>query len=327
MATSFMTVDLFESALRGVDDAFRAALLTLRRQHFAINSNPRYENWHETNSPITYVLTYHFRGMPYVKWSSQRSAELIEALYSHCGIPVAIKTTLKMSDLAISVNKMNFPVFEVLLLKCHGVFAPEENPLQILFQHKQYSNENRDKLPFLKLLHRHIQNGMMPAPATTFLDGDHSTTALHDTLYMRNGIHTNPDPEVVNLLIEGFGADPNISDSHGDTPLDVLEKGSEFEHSIHKHMRNGALPFRPFPNDTLAAVETARANQQDWLNRVAETKAILLRGMRRPHHLAAMMSQHPRLGAGSGLSALSGDTLKNILKLSYPPNSANDDIM
>ena len=212
----FLTAGFIEEALTGNDASFTTAIAQLKAQtHIPVNANSGL--LFGIISPITFSL------YPPHNMHDERVALLIEALYTHCGIPTTPRVVeeegqdIKMikSPLWMAMRSLNFPAFEVLL-KCDADFDANDNrdlyhPHDILHTAAYVGDRVVD---FLKLLPNN--NPLLNPNANGNYNGD---TALH-----RAVSHDRFSPEVVRLLILKFGADPSILNRRGELALDTLNE-------------------------------------------------------------------------------------------------------
>ena len=203
----FLTADFIHNALEGDDASFSAAIALLNAQtHIPVNANSGL--LFETLSPIT--LTLYTRSRMY----RERTAVLIEALYTHCGIPTTPQVGEDKSPLWMAIKFLNFPAFQALL-KCNADFDANDNEKYhehtVLHILALYGEE---AVKFLTLLPN--KNPSVNPNINGNFNGD---TALHKAV-----LHFNFSPEVVRLLIQKFGADPTIRNRNGDLPLDTLNR-------------------------------------------------------------------------------------------------------
>ena len=213
----FLTAGFIEVAITDDDASFSAAIAQLKAQtHIPVNANS--DLLFGTDSPITFSLyTRH-------NMQEERSALLIEALYTHCGIPTTpwvVKEEgqdIKMikSPLFMAARSLNFPAFQTLLLKCKADF--DANDSDRYFEHSilhVLSFKGDEAVKFLTLLPNNNPSLLNPN-----LNGNYNgDTALHKAV-----LHSDINPEVVRLLIQKFGADPSIRNRRGGLPLDTLNE-------------------------------------------------------------------------------------------------------
>jgi hypothetical protein len=209
----------------------------------------------------------------------QRSAQLIEAMYVHCGVPLST-TGVWDGDVGFAMYKYKISALEVLLRKCKGVFPPTEQPMDFIQSRTSFTNV----LPLLRMLLR--LRDILPKE---ILDPNvlyYGTTALHQVVRCDYCHATDPDPRVAQLLIRGFGANPLLKDDFGRTPLDLLTS-------------TAALVSRAkFPTEAAYA---------DWQARVAATKEIL----RRDRDAMVLMCKS---SPASALYKLQPETLRYIVE-------------
>ena len=208
----FLTADFIDDALKGDDASFSAAIALLNAQtHIPVNANSGL--LFETLSPIT--LTLYTRSRMY----RERTAVLIEALYTHCGIPTTPQVGEDKSPLWMAIKFLNFPAFQALL-KCNADFDANDNE----FPHEHTALHilalyGEEAVQFLTLLPNN--NPSVNPNINGNFNGD---TALHKAV-----LHFNFSPEVVRLLIQKFGADPTIRNRNGALPLDTLNRMARSE--------------------------------------------------------------------------------------------------
>ena len=259
------------------------------------------ENIHDFK-PITYILyfcpVYHPNDAIKI-----RSAALIEALHRDYGIKLDaeprpnLPDCVFVSDLAYAFRKGNFPAFEALLLRCGAQFHPTEAPLELVFD---YSIKPRDLLPYLRALLK--RRPVLPRldPNVSF-GRDKSASALHAAVKCRNGLMmTDPDPKVVRLLINGFGADPFIRDRVGNTMSEKM---------------TGILLMNERKNFDSDAAYAA------WRERVTETRRILQGAEDRV--LMVLMGTHARLGSDSPIRLIDPGFLVGRHAFRPNPNDAD----
>ena len=144
----FIKIDLIQDAMRGNESVFNDTIAMLNAQNEVPNSNPSYFQFEPSElnefdfNPITYILDDLFVMRKDID-KQKRSAALIEALHTHCGISIDMKPrpdislsntqTMFASDLLYALDRNNFPAFETLLLKCRANFYPNETPLEHMF--------------------------------------------------------------------------------------------------------------------------------------------------------------------------------------------------
>ena len=283
--TELFLTPRFLAGARKTPEKFDAALARLNAQNAAVNSNPQRSAWNFTGSPITFVLelfvdeAYH-----------QRSAQLIEAMYVHCGVPLST-TGVRDGDVGFAMYKYKISALEVLLRKCKGVFPPTEQPMDFIHSQTSFTA----MLPLLRMLLR--LRDILPKE---ILDPNvlyYGTTALHQVVRCDYCHATDPDPRVAQLLIRGFGANPLLKDDFGRTPLDLLTK-------------TAALVSRAkFPTEAAYA---------DWQARVAATKEIL----RRDRDAMVLMCKS---SPASALYKLQPETVRYIVEQTNQRDNNDDD--
>ena len=283
--TELFLTPRFLAGARKTPEKFDAVLARLNAQNAAVNSNPQRGAWNFTSSPITFVLemlvdeAYH-----------QRSAQLIEAMYVHCGVPLST-TGVWDGDVGFAMYKYNFSALEVLLRKCKGVFPPTEQPMDFILFRTSFTA----MLPLLRMLLR--LRDILPKEILDPNVLNHATTALHEVVRCDWSPLINPDPRVAQLLIRGFGANPLLKDDFGRTPLDLLTK-------------TAALVSRAkFPT---------KAAYADWQARVAATQKIL----RRDRDVAVLMCKS---SPASHLFHLQPETLRYIVEQTNQRDNNDDD--
>jgi hypothetical protein len=217
----FLTVDFMDDAVTGDEATFSAAIALLKAQtHIPVNANSGL--LFRAASPITFAL------YPRNRTHMERAAALIEALYTHCGIPTTrwvsdderdILAKMSKSPLWTAIDYMNFPAFQALL-RCNAVFDANDHEkcnrntvLHVL------ALRGDDAVKFLTLLpdNKNPSSLVGNPNMNGNMDGD---TALH----LAVGLPSRLSPEVVRLLIQKFGADPTIRNRHGALPLDTLHE-------------------------------------------------------------------------------------------------------
>ena len=218
----FLTVNFIDGALTGNDASFSAAITLLTSQtHIPVNANSRL--LFGTVSPITLTL-YPRQHMHREK----RTAVLIEALYTHCGIPTTPwvveegRETIK-SPLWMAIKSLNFPAFQTLL-KCNADFDANDHGKYrehtILHVLAFYGDA---AVKFLMLI---PNNNPLVNP--NIKGNFNEDTALHTAV-----LHSNCGPEAIRLLIQKFGADPTIRNRFGSLPLDTLNQMARAERQHH----------------------------------------------------------------------------------------------
>jgi hypothetical protein len=291
MTELFLTPHFLFDAIK-TPEKFHAALARLNAQKAAVNSNLQRGAWNFTCSPIKFVLDL-FVDEAAIEAYHERSAQLIEAMYVHCGVPLSTTGTSD-GDVGFAMHKYNFSALEVLLRKCKGVFPPTEQPMDFIQSRTSFTK----MLPLLRMLLR--LRDILPKE---ILDPNvlyYGTTALHQVVRCDYCHATDPDPRVAQLLIRGFGANPLLKDASRRTPLDLLTK-------------TAALVSRAkFPTKTAYA---------DWQARVAATKEIL----RRDRDVAVLMCQSTRNHA-SPLHQLQSETLRYIVEHANQRDRDADDL-
>ena len=222
----FLTVGFIENALAGDDASFSAAIALLNAQtHIPVDANSGL--LFGAVSPITFSL-YPMLGM-----QKERTALLIEALYTHCGIPTTPRAVelerdairIIKSPLWMAMGSLNFPAFQTLL-KCNADFDPDD--IDRNFNHTilhVLSFEGDEAVKFLTLLPNSNPSLLNPNLNGNF-NGD---TALHTAL-----VHSKFSPNLVRLLIQKFGADPSIRNRRGALPLDTLNQMAHNERCYQK---------------------------------------------------------------------------------------------
>ena len=159
-----------------------------------------------------------------------------------------------------------------------------------------------DRAVFLRvLLRRRHSLGVIIDPEVTF--GRNGNRALHHAVdYAMTSLHvamhedylaTDPDPELVSMLIDGFGANPSVTNALGLTPLGVLLASA------------ATMDLQSFKGNAIAYA--------NWRSRVDKTHRILSRCER---DTAIAMSQQHRLGASSSLRDLDSEMLQKIASFS-----------
>jgi hypothetical protein len=219
----FLTVDFIDDALTGDEATFSAAITLLKAQtHIPVNANSGLL-LSRTVSPITLAL------FPRHRMHTERVAALIEALYTHCGIPTTPSRVVgesgeifikwSKSPLWMAIESLNFPAFQTLL-RCNADFDAND--------HEKYhdhtilhvlASRGDEAVKFLTLLpDNKTPSSLVGNPN---INGNiNRETALHISV-----VHSsNCSPEVVRLLIQKFGADPNIRNRRGALPLDTLHE-------------------------------------------------------------------------------------------------------
>jgi hypothetical protein len=231
----------------------------------------------------------------------QRTAALILCLHTHCGIPVrrGPHSVCVRSVLGLAMRYENLPAFEVLLVRCGAVFDATEAPLGIMYE----LDTANAILPFLQLLAQHRAR----LPALPSLDPNErdpdwdDQTALQRTVCYRTWNHAqNPDPELVRVLVFGFGADATLLDQEGRTALDLLRQVAGWK----------------APRDFVS-----QASYEAWQARVAITDALLCTAMAQAQRLdherrmtAVLMGVDSlRLGADSPLRHLDTGMARMVL--------------
>ncbi len=196
------------------ESKYNRMLATLNAQNAAVNSHRGV--WYDYSSPITRVLLM----CRDEKNHHQRSAEVIEALYLHCGVPLdegERENAYNLSDIGLAMKFDNFPALVVLLEKCSAVFSRSDRPMEIL----STINSFTDTLPFLHtLIHRRGMFYPEVLDPNVLYGG---TAPLHNAVACDCDYETNPDPRVVRLLIHIFGADRLLLDDNDRTPLYLLQ--------------------------------------------------------------------------------------------------------
>ena len=213
MTTTAFPPDDLVLDVRQSESKYNRMLATLNAQNAAVNSQRG--AWDEYFSPITRGLL-----LCREKKYHQRSAELIEALYLHCGVPLdegERENCYKLSDIGLAMKYDNFPALVVLLEKCSAVFSRSDRPMEIL----STINSFTDTLPFLHtLIHRRGMFYPEVLDPNVLYGG---TAPLHNAVSCDCDYETNPDPRVVRLLIHIFGADRLLLDENDHTPLYLLQ--------------------------------------------------------------------------------------------------------
>ena len=283
----FLSVDFIHDALTGDDASFSAAIAQLKAQtHIPVNANSGL--LFGTESPITFALNSRFY------MHKERAAVLIEALYTHCGIPTTpwvveeggLDIKMIKSPLWIAMGSLNVPASRVLL-ECKADFDANDtdvNSPQCTVLHCLASRGN-EAVQFLTLL-----PNSNPQLNPNLNGGYYGNTALH-----RAVAHSNFSPGVVRLLIDKFGADPSIPNRLGALPLDTLNEMVRDEHQYHLRRKfKGTFPI--------------------FEERVLETERLL--SMRSDRTLAVLMGVSlPTRNGGSELRHLDNELAAMLLAL------------
>ena len=301
----FLTIDLIDAGIHGSEAEFDRVMATLNAQHAAVNSNPTCSRWGSLFRPITYTL---FMINENDETHRRRSAALAEALHAHCGALLDQRQRphrdTSRSDASLTVLTHNLEGFRALMLRCDATFEESEDPVFMIFM----SCARANRLPFLQVLSQ-CRERLPPSFDPDVRWGrDKHKCALHYAVGERRAsvgkpyLATDPDAEVVDVLINGLGANPEATDDLGRTPLDMVIAGA---------LR---VKRERFDSD---------ADYIEWRGRVDETVLILRRAahaaflQRAERDTATMMSAHPRLGGGSLLRRLEPGVVRRIAELSH----------
>jgi hypothetical protein len=211
----FLTSGFINNALTGDDASFRAAIALLNAQtHIPVNANSGLLLL-KIVSPITFAL------YPRPNVQEERTAVLIEALYTHCGISTTPWVeeekwaNLINSPLWIAMKSLNFPAAQTLL-RCNADFDAGDGRTTY-HQHTilhVLASCGDEAVKFLTLLPNN--NPLLNPNLNGNRNGD---TALHMAV-----VSKKISPGVVRLLIDKFGADPTIRNGYGAIPLDTLQE-------------------------------------------------------------------------------------------------------
>jgi hypothetical protein len=213
-ALRFLKQDFIDNAVTGDQPEFAAALKLLNQQtNIPLNANQNFL-FRGYTTPIHYLSqldAYEF---------GERAAQLIEAMYKHCGIPTnrhPLSQYQYRSPLWITADDDNFHVFQTLIEECNATFDVDDNRTGYPCILHRLASKGDTAIRYLTLLAKHPEIPLNPN--LLYMNGE---TALHQAV-----THINPSPAVVRLLINSFGADPLIPNKNGLLPLDYLNLASD----------------------------------------------------------------------------------------------------
>ena len=306
----FLTSVFLDNAIYGSEADFERAMVTLRGQRAAVNSNPTCSRWVSEFTPITYVL---FRVDALIERRRIRSAALVEALHAYCGARLDVNrrpTAISRSDASLALVTQNFEAFEALLLRCEATFEASEEPMHLIAAFCRRD----DMLRYLRVLSKRRMPGLDPDAWFTF--GPARMSALHYAVSDRmpsfvvgsnHYLATDPDAQVVDVLVNGLGANPDATDHLGRTPLDIVKTGAK------------RVDHERFDSD---------ADYDEWRARVDETVRILEAAVflrRADRNFATMTAFQRRLGQGSALRHLDTETVRHIAEMAHTNADADSD--
>jgi hypothetical protein len=152
-------------------------------------------------------------------------------------------------------------------------------------------------------------------PDARFDVGGNEMCILHFAVSERPGsdvgvrLAMDPYPKVVDELIRGLGASPDVRDALGRTALDIVTAGEPLVTREHFNTDADYAEWRARVDETMRILEAAE--RAAFLRRVARDSA-------------TMMSAHPRLGGNSSLRLLEPGVVRRIAELSHTAADAGD---
>ena len=205
----FLTDFFIANAVCGSDREFGAGLALLKQQtHIPLRGNAGL--LFKDQTPIAFAVT----ACGCSQSAKERTAEVIDALYRHCGIPTTRRGP-HPSPLWQTVMRMNLPAFDALLLRCEATFDPRDLSREFPSVLHYLAARGDDALPFLDRIKQvHTKLDAFTDPNAAALGG---CTALHAAVSSR----------VVRTLMDAFGADPTICNAEGLRPVDTLTKAKK----------------------------------------------------------------------------------------------------
>ena len=236
----------------------------------------------DSQTPITYILRCSNRNRGYNLHG--RIARLVSVLYLKCGIPVTGRGAAFVNPLTICVTNGNVQAATALLRDTEACIV-ESSIQRLLLKTMVESGQTKMLKLFAKYKSRTFPN------ADEYLNGFEGSESKYIPLFYA-AVSMN-DPDLVRVLIYGFGANPDIIDHRKRKAIDLIRDTD------------------PDPN-----VGYGRRLDEERVKRQKIIGLLDAEAM----HIAFSMSQHPRLGSNSLVQSLPMETMDRIRVLTRQPD-------
>jgi hypothetical protein len=242
-----------------------------------INGNQHGPFWFgDMHTPITYTLLFSARNREYDL--HKRIARLVSVLYLKCGIPVTGRGAALENPLTLCVIYGNIQAATALLRDTDACFV-DQSTWQLLLNSMVSSGQTEMLKLFADYKSRTFPN------AAEYLNGFQGSEAKYIPLFI--AADSSNDPELVRVLIYGFGANPYIQDNKRRMVIDLIR-------------------------DSDPCVGQGRQLDEERAKRKKIIDMVDPEGF----YYAFYMSQHPRLGSDSMLQSLPIEMMARIHALS-----------